>query len=50
LAPGVANGGKILPFPADFEGFLTPKSPVDFVVFGQVCPPGHSFLVRKVYK
>jgi hypothetical protein len=42
--------GKILPFPTDFEGFLTLLNPVDFVVFSQVCPPGHSFLDGNVYK
>jgi hypothetical protein len=46
----VGGGGKILPFLADFEGYFTLKTPVDFVVFSRVCSVGHSFLVRKVYK
>jgi hypothetical protein len=46
----IVSGGKILPFPSDFEGFFTLETLMDFVVFGRVCPVGHSFLVRKVYK
>jgi hypothetical protein len=42
--------GKILLFPADSEGFFNPQTPVDFVVLGRVCLPGHSFLARNVYK
>jgi hypothetical protein len=42
--------GKILPFPADFEGFFTLYTSVDCAVFGQVCFPGHSFLAGNVYK
>jgi hypothetical protein len=49
-AAWAGDAGKILPFVADFEGFFTLKTPVDFVVFSRVCPVGHSFLVRKVYK
>jgi len=44
------KAGKILPFLADFEGFFTLKTPVDFVVFDHVCPACHSFLAGNVYK
>jgi hypothetical protein len=47
---GAAWEGIILLFLTDFEGFLTPNAPVDFVVFGQVCSPGHSFMAGNIYK